>query len=66
MQQSVRDLGPHLQRFEASCFNGQYITGHVSAEYLDRIERSRLGVDESTEEPVRKSQMSLQFNAARE
>jgi len=66
MQQSVRDLGPHLQRFEASCFNGQYITGHVSAEYLDRIERSRLGVDESTEEPVRKAQMSLQFNAARE
>jgi amidophosphoribosyltransferase len=66
MQQSIRDLGPHLGRFEASCFNGQYITGNVSPEYLDRIERTRLGVDRTTEEPVRKAQMNLQFNSARD
>jgi amidophosphoribosyltransferase len=66
MQQSIRDLGPHLGRFEASCFNGEYITGNVTPEYLDRIERTRLGVDRTTEEPVRKAQMNLQFNSARD
>jgi amidophosphoribosyltransferase len=66
MQQSIRDLGPHLGRFEASCFNGEYITGNVTPEYLDRIERTRLGVDRTTEEPVRKAQMNLQFNSSRD
>src|SRR5260364_82475 len=27
MQQAVRDLNPLLARFEASCFDGQYVTG---------------------------------------
>jgi amidophosphoribosyltransferase len=37
LKQSVRDAGPHLRGFDASCFDGLYITGDVTPEYLDRI-----------------------------
>jgi amidophosphoribosyltransferase len=39
MKRSVTDVNPRLTRFEASCFDGQYITGDITPEYLDRIER---------------------------
>jgi amidophosphoribosyltransferase len=42
MKQAVRDTNPQLQNFEASCFDGHYITGDVTTEYLDKIERVRL------------------------
>jgi amidophosphoribosyltransferase len=41
MQQSVRDLNPAMSRFEASCFDGQYITGDITPEYLERLDQSR-------------------------
>lgn len=41
MQQAVRDLNPKLSRFEASCFDGEYITGDITAEYLARLGQSR-------------------------
>ncbi|MFY1907143.1 amidophosphoribosyltransferase [Achromobacter xylosoxidans] len=41
MQQAVRDLNPKLSRFEASCFDGEYITGDITAEYLSRLGQSR-------------------------
>ncbi|CAB3679065.1 MAG: amidophosphoribosyltransferase [Achromobacter pulmonis] len=41
MQQSLRDLNPKLTRFEASCFDGEYITGDITAEYLARLGQSR-------------------------
>jgi amidophosphoribosyltransferase len=41
MQQSVRDLNPRLSRFEASCFDGEYVTGDITAEYLARLGQSR-------------------------
>lgn len=66
MQQSVRVLGPHLHRFEASCFDGVYITGDVSREYLDRIERQRMGAEPTGEDPAPKAQMNLQFTSARD
>jgi amidophosphoribosyltransferase len=37
----VRACNPSIQRFDASCFNGEYITGGVSAEYLAGIEANR-------------------------
>jgi len=50
MQQAVRDLNPAMQRFEASCFDGQYITGDITPEYLARLGQSRreAGVDEAS------------------
>jgi amidophosphoribosyltransferase len=56
MQQSVRDLNPKMSRFEASCFDGEYITGDITAEYLARLGQSRAepGQDEGAS--------GLQFN----
>ena len=39
--EAAREGNPKIQRFDASCFNGEYITGDVSRDYLDRIERQR-------------------------
>ncbi len=49
MQQSVRDINPALTRFEASCFDGQYVTGDITPEYLARLGQSRAepGQDEA-------------------
>ena len=48
MQQAVRDLNPAMSRFEASCFDGDYITGDITQEYLDRLGQSRGEADEET------------------
>ncbi len=45
MKRSVAELGPHLTNFEASCFDGVYVTGDVTPEYLDRLEASRQAAD---------------------
>jgi amidophosphoribosyltransferase len=42
MKRAVTEINPRLTRFEASCFDGQYITGDVTPEYLDRVECARL------------------------
>ncbi|HUN93293.1 MAG TPA: amidophosphoribosyltransferase [Burkholderiaceae bacterium] len=42
MLQAVRDCRPGLRNFDASCFDGVYVTGDVTPAYLDRIERERL------------------------
>ena len=39
--EAAREGNPKIQRFDCSCFNGEYITGDVSRDYLDRIERQR-------------------------
>jgi amidophosphoribosyltransferase len=56
MQQAVRDINPKLSRFEASCFDGEYVTGDITAEYLARLGQSR---SESGEEG---GASGLQFN----
>jgi amidophosphoribosyltransferase len=64
MKRSVRELGPHLANFEASCFDGVYITGDVSPEYLDRVERARHGPETPPDDAAPKAQMNLQFSVA--
>jgi amidophosphoribosyltransferase len=64
MKQSVRDVGPHLRGFEASCFDGVYITGDVTPEYLDRIEAARHAAISAAEDTGPKAQMNLQFSVA--
>ncbi len=41
LEDAVREGNPHIEAFDASCFNGRYITGDVSPEYLAHIERLR-------------------------
>ncbi len=65
MKQSVRDVNPRLCSFEASCFDGVYVTGDVTSEYLDRIERERLiGPPAGYDDDAPKNQMNLQFPVA--
>jgi len=63
MKQAVRDCNPALTRFEASCFDGEYITGDVTPAYLDRVERAReqpsIGADDAG-----RLQLSLAIEAA--
>jgi len=66
MKQSVRDVSPRLQEFDASCFDGIYVTGDITSEYLDRIELERLlgGQVSGYDEDAPKNQMNLQFPVA--
>ena len=41
MKAAVRDINPALTDFDASCFDGNYITGDVTPEYLNRLEQQR-------------------------
>ncbi|HEU4853005.1 MAG TPA: amidophosphoribosyltransferase [Telluria sp.] len=41
LKRSISDVNPVLTSFEASCFDGRYITGDVTPEYLDRLEYAR-------------------------
>jgi amidophosphoribosyltransferase len=62
MKRSVQELGPHLKSFEASCFDGVYITGDVTPEYLDRLEAARELAAGSDGEP--RSQLNLNLAGA--
>ncbi|MFL6657780.1 MAG: amidophosphoribosyltransferase [Massilia sp.] len=41
LKRSISDVNPVLQSFEASCFDGIYVTGDVTQGYLDRLEYAR-------------------------
>ena len=41
LKRAISDVNPALQNFEASCFDGVYITGDVTKEYLDKLEYER-------------------------
>ena len=43
---AVREGNPEIQQFDCSCFDGKYITGDVTPEYLDRLEQQREGGQE--------------------
>ena len=62
MKRSVSELAPHLTRFEASCFDGVYITGDVTPEYLDRLEASRDAAGGAEGEP--RAQLNLNLASA--
>jgi len=62
LKQAIRDCRPELTSFEASCFDGQYITGDVTAAYLDRVELARMN-PRAYEEGAR-NQLSLAIEPA--
>ena len=41
LKQAVSKLSPSVKKFETSCFDGVYITGDVTSEYLRTIEQQR-------------------------
>jgi amidophosphoribosyltransferase len=62
LKQAIRDCNPALTRFEASCFDGNYITGDVTPEYLNRVERARTAPRVAEEGP--RNQLSLAIEPA--
>ncbi len=42
MKRAINEPDSGIERFEASCFDGDYLTGEVTPEYLDRLEYARL------------------------
>jgi amidophosphoribosyltransferase len=41
MQNAVRAVNPRLTSFEASCFDGKYITGDITPDYLSYLAAHR-------------------------
>ena len=63
LKQAIADVNPALTSFEASCFDGVYVTGDVSKDYLDRLEYARHNPKASAPEDTPRSQLNLNLAA---
>jgi amidophosphoribosyltransferase len=61
LQRAIVDCNPALTSFEASCFDGNYITGDVTPDYLNRVEHARTAPPGSEDAP--RNQLSLAIEA---
>jgi amidophosphoribosyltransferase len=59
LKRSISDVNPALTSFEASCFDGIYVTGDVSQAYLDRLEYARHHPKAAREDDAARSQLNL-------
>jgi amidophosphoribosyltransferase len=50
LKAAVRQVNPKLKSFETSCFDGHYITGDITSDYLHIIELRRDAARDSGEE----------------
>jgi len=50
MKRAIGSLNPKLDGFDASCFDGVYITGDVNIEDIARINEARIGQEDPLEE----------------
>ena len=62
LKAAVRAVNPKLTQFETSCFDGVYITGDVTSEYLASVEKQRDASRQESEEEAESNQLDL--NAA--
>jgi len=53
MKRAIGSLNPALDGFDASCFDGVYVTGDVSAEDIARMNQNRVGAEESDDDTSR-------------
>jgi amidophosphoribosyltransferase len=58
LTRSIADVNPALKDFELSPFDGRYVTGDISRDYLDRLENARNRPGAEAEDTVR-SQLNL-------
>ena len=59
LKAAVREANPKLGEFETSCFDGTYITGDVTREYLDSVENQRNGARAEFFDEVEVTQLDL-------
>jgi amidophosphoribosyltransferase len=62
LREAVRSLNPKLTSFETSCFDGRYITGDVTSDYLQAVETQRDAARDSVEDEG--AQLDLDLVAA--
>ncbi|SES77542.1 amidophosphoribosyltransferase [Nitrosomonas marina] len=60
---TVSKVKPELSCFETSCFNGRYIAGNVTAEYLETLETKRNGDRAGRQMPL-KTQLDLSLTVS--
>jgi amidophosphoribosyltransferase len=63
LKRSISDVNPALQNFEASCFDGVYVTGDVTQSYLDRLEFARHNPKAALDDAAR-TQLNLNLATA--
>ena len=59
LKDAVRRCNPKLTSFETSCFDGHYITGDITTDYLRSIELSRSAARDSSEEETAQLDLNL-------
>jgi amidophosphoribosyltransferase len=64
LRDAVRRVNPKLGSFETSCFDGHYITGDVTSDYLNAIESRRNASRDSGDE-VENTQLDLNLAGVR-
>ncbi|HMC13207.1 MAG TPA: amidophosphoribosyltransferase [Gallionellaceae bacterium] len=62
LKAAVRKANPAIQHFDASCFDGNYITGDITPEYLNAIEAVRGNVRELKVEEVSQLDLNLEVS----
>jgi amidophosphoribosyltransferase len=50
MKKAIGDLNPSIDGFEASCFDGVYVTGDINSAAICRLNEERVKVDEGQDE----------------
>jgi len=53
MKKAIGSLNPRIKGFDASCFDGVYVTGDITADDIARLNASRVGADENAEDNSR-------------
>jgi len=53
MKQAIGKLNPAIKDFDASCFDGVYVTGDISTDDVRRINENRVGTEDSGEDTSR-------------
>ena len=56
----VRSVNPKVTNFEASCFDGIYVTGDVTQAYLDGVEAQRRDVNQEAESDANQLDLDLE------
>jgi amidophosphoribosyltransferase len=59
LKRSISDVNPALTNFEASCFDGVYVTGDVTPAYLDQLESARHNGGKPKQEDEVRTQLNL-------
>jgi amidophosphoribosyltransferase len=59
LKRAISDVNPELKNFEASCFDGVYVTGDVTPAYLDGLEIARHKPQKAQAEDAVRTQLNL-------